>query len=265
MGEKNLKEVIELIQDIVDDLGLPKYSALRKRAKNLIENLEIPIKDEDGLELKTRENDFSANLFNMEPLIKKGNKYKLNDYQFNVILLVLILEYTPETEGLLYELKDKKTFIDNKNRRIEKMYNDGEDLEKIKRETFNLYKLMEEYSDIVSKIKEYDYERLKKYESKLDSTRTGQIINQYKDYIGFMTMGSEKKSYLSRIFEHVSSYTPEIAEEIIDELKDEELNKNTIKKKLMEVELTHSKRAETKNHKLIEIVEDLELDDNYND
>ena len=266
MAERNLKEVINLIQNKVDDISLPRYSALRKRAKKLIKNLEIPIKDEDERELKTSENDFSANLFNMEPLIKRGNEYKMNDYQFNVIFLVLLLKYDPETKDLLYKLKDKKTFIDNKNRRIEKIYNDGKPLEDIKRETFNLYKLMDEYSDIVSEINDYDYNRLHKYERKLDSVRTGQIINQYKDYLGFMAMGSEAKSYLTQIFEHVSSYIPEIAEEIINDLKEEnELTTTYIKKKLMEVRLSHSERVEEENHKLIEIIEDLELETHYND
>lgn len=266
MTEYTLKEVIKLIKKFTDDDIFPKKSALRKTVKKLIKDLEIPIKDEDDPKLKTMKNNFATNLFDMDPLIKEGNEYKLNNYQFNVIFLVLLLKYDPENKDLLYELKDKKTFIDNKDRRIKKMYNDGKPLEDIKREFFDLYKLMDEYSKIVCEIKKYDYDRLDKYESKLDSARTGQIINKYKGYLGFMTMGSEAKSYLTQIFEHVSSYTPEIAVEIIDELKEEkELTTTYIKKKLMEVRLSHSERVDEENHKLIEIIEELELDTNYND
>lgn len=266
MTKWTIKKAIKMIQTTVNDDMFPKYSALRKRVMKFLETWEIVIIDEDNPEIKVKEKDISSNLFNLAPIKKEGNEYKLDDYQFNVIFLVLLLKYDPETKGCLKNLKDKKNLIDNKNKRIDKMYQRQKPLEDIKQEIFSLYKLMEDYSEIISEIKKIDYERLDKYESELDSIKTGKVINQYKDYIGFMSMEKEVKSYLSQVFEHVSSYTPEVAQEIIEELKEEELTIINVKKKLMEIRMSHSDQIEKENHELIKLVESLELNEQqYNE
>jgi hypothetical protein len=266
MSEWNQKELVELIKELEKSEGnniLTGFSSLRKKVTDII-NL---LKEEE-----------LSNIFNIKPIKQKVNgDYCFDENQLNAIFLILLLDGDDKTEDLFEQLIEKKRLINSTNNRIEKFYKESKrirnnnrnkeknakKLEKIKKESFELYKLMEEYSKIVSKIQDYDYKRLNKYESKCDYIKTGKIINQYKDYIGFMSMEKEVKSYLSQVFEHVSSYTPELAQKVIDELKEEELTKINIKKKLMEVKLSYSERAEVKNHKLVKLVENLELDERY--
>jgi hypothetical protein len=263
-----ISEVMELIKNNAQEPEKSlfiKPDSLRDKFTTLLEKID---------------KDFFENLFKVDYIEKEKNRYYITDDQFNVIFLILLLETYEDTKGLLLELNYKKNKIDSKNKAIKKLYEKSmklrnnkknkeehaELLEKIIKESFQLQKLMNEYSEIISEIKKYDYERLKKYESKLKRIRSGSIINQYKDYIGFMTMEKEVKSYLSQIFEHISSYTPEVAQEIIEELKEEELTIINVKKKLMEIRMSHSEQIEKENHELIKLVESLELNEKqYNE
>jgi hypothetical protein len=268
MSEWNQKELVELIKKYESSVGnniLPGLSSIRKKVVE-ISNL-----------LKKEE---FSDIFKIKPIKEKEKGgYSFDEKQLNAIFLILLLKYD-ENEDLFEQLINKKRLVNSTNDRIKKLYEKSmklrnnkknkeehaELLEKIIKESFQLQKLMEEYSKIVSEIKDYDYERLDKYESKFDHIKTGSIINQYKDYIGFMSMEKEVKSYLSQIFEHISSYTPEVAQEIIEELKEEELTIINVKKKLMEIRMSHSDQIEKDNHELIKLVESLELNEQqYNE
>jgi len=269
MSEWNQKELVEFIKKYESSVGnniLTGFSSLRKKVADIINLL--------------KEEEFS-DIFNIKPIKHKDNgDYCFDENQLNAIFLILLLEKDDETEDLFEQIINKQRLINSTNNRIKKLYEasmkmrnnknneekHAKQLQKIIKESFQLQKLMEEYSEIVSEIKKYDYERLDKYESKCDHIKTGKIIDQYKDYIGFMKIGEEERSYLSQIFEHVSLYIPEVAEEIINELKEQELNEATLKNKLMEIKITHSDLIEKENHELIKLIESLELDkQQYND
>ena len=115
MADYTLKEVIKSIQKMTDDNIFPKYSALRKTVKKLIKDLEIPIKDEDDPELKTKKKDIEniCRELNVKRMYAFGSSVK-NDFDENSDIDFLISfsddisidEYSDNYFKLYHKLKE---------------------------------------------------------------------------------------------------------------------------------------------------------------